>query len=463
MDLFYIEHFYKSVIRKKSFDGEVLAWFMVIVFMISTLPVGLGMIISNSKPFEFITSDKSDQVFVLLIVFWLSDQLTRQVFRLPFPLQKYYLLQPVNLKSIAAQYLLVSFFSALPLGLFLLQVIFFIKTAAFFTGFELIGLLTLFISGHYLALITQFGTKWVRIIPLALLTALTLAAYSSSLLSIENLRNVLLSPLLTIPCLLISILYCWVSVSRLLNKQIVEIKKSNSNVGRSFSLGLKNPIYQLDLALIWRNKRTRTNVLTVLLLFPAFLINYDKVGGTEAYLLICFLFTHLITIQHGAYSFGWEGSFFDFLVANVRTQKLFESRWNFYLLLSTVGFLLVTAIGLYVGVSVVYALMIYIYSIGFSIPLILYRNLFHDTKIDLRENAFFNYSGVLTGPLMVSSIILLMLPLLIYIFSDLIMPGTGPYALGGAGIPGLLFRRQIISFLTRKFEKRKYHLIQAYK
>ncbi|MEM6642675.1 MAG: DUF5687 family protein [Bacteroidota bacterium] len=459
MNRFYLKHHYLSIVRNPSFGGEVFAIILLFLFLLSLSP----LIYSELENYVVNTAElfaATNGAYGLFLSLYISvDLILKQIFRRPTPKIKYYNLLGDFSHSISWQYLITSLFGILPFVFFMPCCVVAYKAATWFDWTDAALLIFWWLINHSLGIWSQFGHKRLNLVFLTLATTFILLQY---FLSSFEIWRVLFHPLVVALVLPIVIYCAYSSVRKVLKQKVINPVQAKDPLFLG-QLNFKNPLYQLEWTLIARNKRTRSNLLMGLLLIPIFLFNPVYRDSPDLLPMVYFIIINLVAIQHSLYSFGWESSYFDFLVTTISPQQFFIAKWNVMLFSCALGGLLCFISSLFLETNLFLLLLIFIYSVGVNIPLVLFRNHYHDAKIDLSENALFNYNGVLTGPILVSSFATILLPLAIYMVGNAVSDGAGGLALGAFGLVGVLARKQIILILSRKFSKRKLHLSQSFK
>lgn len=461
MNFFYIRHHYQSIVRSKSFDGEVFAFFFLSILFGSSFSYGYDQLESYAVTTSEFFSQTETNYYLFLVSYLFLDLTIRLIFRRPLPKLKYYVLWNNASKQIAIQYMFTSLFGIMPfiLAISILSVAF--KANEWLGLTTMVSVLVWWITNHFIGLISQFANRNVkRVIVSILLLILFLQWLIPTLIIAQNIVSIFLA----IPVLLISI---WIAF--ILVKSSIEKREVNEGMGRSGFLeslpvlSFKNPVFQLEWALLVRNKRTRSNLLMGLIsvLILPFLLD----GETDWMLatLIFFITTGFFIIQHGVYSLGWEGSYFDFLITNISPKTFIKTRYLFYIGTCVVGLILATVPTIINGLNWANLLMVFLYNVGVTIPLVLYRSTLNNTKIILTENSFMNYNGMMTGPIFVSSFLVTLLPLILYGIGQPFMGDNAIYLLGLLGLIGLILFQPLTDRIARKYHSRKYHLSQSFK
>lgn len=456
---FYIKHHFLSVVRSKSFGGEGFAFFLLFVLGYKSIwPIVTemeSMRVYVGEVFE--TSNPSEAVMVLFV---LIDLFIRMLLRRPNPQIKHYILITNNTAAISRQYLFTSLFGIIPF-LMLFPVIGALAKAHEWLGSEVVWAMIFWtLTNFYLALGLQHSRhKLIGISIYLLVSVLLMIRFDTIIESVP-----LFHPLIPLASLLVAMWVAYKKVSyRLSERNIIEGQKHSFLSKIAPSLTFKNALYQLEWALLVRNKRTRTNIvmgLVSIAILPFLL----KESSPLILSMLIFLFgTSFFIVQHGIYSLGWEGAFFDFLITNFSAKEFLNARRKFYLWTCLFGFLFCLIPTLWLGNDLRILLSATAYNIGVTIPITLYRSLLNKTKIDLSGNSLTNYNGMLTGPTLVSSMLIVITPFFLYGIGIFIEKSMAIYFPGIIGLIGIVIWPKLLNSISGSWNKRKYELSQSFK
>lgn len=461
MDLFYLRHHYLSIRRSNSFDGEVLA------FILLTILVGSGLPFMYEQLDEYAISvgaffgqfGLGQSLIPICYVF--LDLALRLVFRRPLPKLKYYVLWGNRSSEITFQYLFTSLFGIMPYVLLMSVMVVVIKSNEWMGALTMISIILWWFTNHFIGLIAQFSKPWVKNSLAGFILLLLIAQY---FIPNADITSVMLNPVLPFALLVTTIFVAYRLISNIIeNREIHEVEKSGGLLESLPVVSFKNPVFQLEWALLVRNKRTRSNLLLglVSVMILPFLLKSEDSGAIST--LIFFIVSGFFIIQHGVYSLGWEGSYFDFLLTNISPKNFIKTRYVFYVMTCIVGLLIASIPTIINGLNWIYLFMIFLYNVGVTIPLVLYRSTFNSTKIVLTENSFMNYNGMLTGPIFITSFLVTLLPLILFGISQVVIAEYAIYALGLMGVVGLALFGPITNMIAANYMKKKYHLSQSFK
>lgn len=462
MSFFYLKHHFLSIVRSKSFGGEVIAFVLLFVFTMRLIPMASSSIDSYVEILSNYLELPEANFKIFLLAYFFSDLALKLSFKRPSPKMKYYLLWTNKISHISWQYLITSLFGIIPFFMLASFVPIFSKTIEWLGSDYVLIVTGLWFSTFFLGLFFQYSTSKVRTSFLTIPGAFAVLIIFN-VVPILSFANCIFNPITVFLLLIITITGSFYSVRNYLKKRIVErSSKFQLALGRSW-INFKNPLFQLEWALITRNKRTRSNLMMGVFAVVAVPWYLTESSSEIVVLVISLISTGFFIIQHGVYSLGWEGSYFDFLLTNISLKNFISSRYKFYVWTCLFGFSFGLIPTLVNGLDGTILVSLLFYNIGITIPLVLYRSVFNSSKIELSESSFMNYNGMLTGPIMVTSLLVILVPFALYGLSQRFL---GEYTVHGLGIIGLIgfalnsfFVKRIVAFLSQK----KYHLSQSFK
>jgi hypothetical protein len=224
-------------------------------------------------------------------------------------------------------------------------------------------------------------------------------------------------------------------------------------------------VIQMDLKLIWRNKRPRT-MLTMSVFFVIYpLIFHGEILSQLGFIIfIGVLVIGMMMVNYGQFMLSWESSFFDLLMArNWSIRDYYEAKYFFFMIANVIMLVLTSVYGfLNINFPLIF-FAVALFNIGINSILLMYFSTFNTKRIEPNKGAFFNYEGVNVNQFVMILPILLM-PLLIYWpFAWLGFKWWGIGAIALVGILGILFRPMLLDFVSREFTKRKYKIVTGFR
>ncbi|MFD0990571.1 DUF5687 family protein [Mariniflexile jejuense] len=249
-----------------------------------------------------------------------------------------------------------------------------------------------------------------------------------------------------------------------LKEKVAEIKTSNLDWTKNF--GAIAPFMQLDLKLIWRNKRTKSSVwmLVMGLLYGLFFYPQPVYQGMPWFFAFIGIFsTGIFLINFGQFIPAWDSGYYKLLMSqNIKYEQYLQSK--FTLMALSVAILFVLGIPyVFFGWKILLAhFAAAIYNIGVNTHVILYGGSFNRKKIDLSQKAAFNYQG--TGAVQwLIGIPLLLIPMGIFaLFYFLIGFEISCLILALLGVVGIVFHQKFMKGITAKYLQSKYKMIDAF-
>lgn len=239
-----------------------------------------------------------------------------------------------------------------------------------------------------------------------------------------------------------------------------------SDLSWTHRFGAVAPFLQLDLQLIWRNKRARS-VLSLSVLFAFYgLLFYPNPSFSNSTMLVFVgvFITGIFVMNFGQFIPAWDGGYYSlFMSQDIPLRLYLESK--VILLYISVGILSVISIAYaYFGWNIlVINLACAIYNLGINVPLVLYFGSYSKKKIELDRGQFFNYQGTGAAQWIVSIPVILG-PLLIWgLANSLSDQWTASAILALVGVLGLLFKKLIMNKVEENYRARKYVMLESFK
>ncbi len=278
--------------------------------------------------------------------------------------------------------------------------------------------------------------------------------------------------LIIVPLLILAL--CYVFNFKLLRQKLfldsglkTKIKEVNaSNLEWTKSLGDIAPFLQLDLKLIWRNKRTKSSVwmLVIGLLYGLFFYPQPLYQGMPWFFVFIGVFsTGIFLINFGQFIPAWDSGYYKLLMSqNIKYEQYLKSKFT----LMAVSVVILFVLGIpyvFFGWKILLAhFAAAIYNIGVNTHVILLGGSFNRKKIDLSQKAAFNYQG--TGAVQwLIGIPLLLLPMGIFaVFYFLIGFEIACLILIILGVIGIVFHQKLMKSITQKYLDSKYKMIDAF-
>ena len=476
--------FFRSANFGKSLAIKIVMGFFALYFIVMFLLLGTSLYFILEKTFP------SQDPFIVvnkLIFYWFLGDLMFRFFmqKLPIMSVKPLLTLPIKRSSVV-NYVLgksaLSFFNFLPLFAIIPFSIVLIghdyAIVTVLTWLAAMVLLTL-INNFLNFIIESFSAQTeLSFLPIIILAG---SLFGLNYFGILNISDALSSAMLAITTnpLLLLVLVAILVLLYLFNFKILtkklyldsslktKIKEiTTSDLGWTKRFGESAPFMQLDLKLIWRNKRPRSAVfiLVIGLLYGLFFYpNPIYADMPIMYGFIGVFVTGIFLINFGQFIPAWDSGYYKMLMSqNIKYEQYLKSKYTL-MMLSVIIMFVLSIPYVYFGWKILVAhFAAAIYNIGVNTYVIMLGGSFNRKKIDLNQRAAFNYQG--TGAVQwLIGIPLLIFPLAIFgLFTYFVSFYAGISALIILGITGIIFHQKLMRYVTSKYTASKYDMIQAF-
>lgn len=478
------KQYFRSSYWQKNMALNILLVFFALYMMAIFIFIGIGLypglkkIFPEQDPFVIVNS---------YMFYWFLGDLLLRFFmqKLPVMSVKPLLTLPIKRKTVVNFVLgksAFSFFNILPLFIAVPFAIF-LSVEGYGATAILMWVLTVilitFISNFLNFIIEAYSSELT--VPLLPLLIVAGGFYGLDYFGIISFREIVGNGVLAItknpvfvlvPALILVVLYSF--NFKLLKQKLyldaslkTKIKDVNaSDLAWTKRFGDIAPFMQLDLKLIWRNKRTKSMafLMVIGLLYGLFFypqpIYADK---TFMFAFIGIFSTGFFLINFGQFIPAWDSGYYKLLMSqNIKYEQYLRSK--FILMVMSVVVMFVLGIPyVYFGWKILVAhFAAMIYNIGVNSHVILWGGSFNRKKIDLDKKAAFNYQG--TGAVQwLIGIPLMIVPMALFGLLDwLVSFEVAVAALILAGGLGILFHKKLMKTITQKYLDSKYKMIAAF-
>lgn len=478
------KQFTRSASFGKSVALKIVMVFFALYFIAMFLIVGIAMFPLLKKVFP---ERDPFVVFNGLIFFWILGDLVIRFFfqKLPVMSVKPLLTLPIK-RSKVVNFVLgksaLSFFNFLPLFTIVpFGVMLVINDYAI--SVVLVWLLTMvlitLINNYLNFIIESLAAKTeLSFLPVILFAGSLYTLNHFQLINIAELLSngiqaIANNPLwLVVPFFILIGLY-WYNFKILRNKLFLdsslqtktqEVQASNLEWTKKF--GDIAPFMQLDLKLLWRNKRPKSSVwmLAFGVLYGLFFYPNPIYQDKEFLFAFVGIFvTGIFLINFGQFIPAWDSGYYKMLMSqNIKYQQYLKSKYTL-MTLSVILLFVLSIPYVYFGWKILLAhFAAAVYNIGVNTYVILLGGSFNRKKIDLNQRAAFNFQG--TGAVQwIIGLPLLLLPIGIFsIFNFAFSFEIGILVLILLGVTGIILHQKIMQLITKKYLASKYKMIAAF-
>ena len=481
-----LKSFLRSASVGKSIALKIFLGFIALYFILSFLVLGIALYpllhesFPNQKPIELVNN---------AVIFWLAIELIFRFFMQSLPVMniKPLLILPIKREKVIHYVLLKSVFSIYNLFPLLVILPFGITTiiegndgtASVLVWMFSLYILVLCVNYANFLIKKKFAENIIAFLIFAILGGTFVGLEYFEIFKISSftgtiLNSLLLNPILVLaPLMLLAGLYFWnfkylksnFYLDNTLKTKIKEAKTTDLSWTKRF--GEIAPFLQLDLKLIWRNKRPRTTVfMSFIFLLYGLMIYTNPIQREISFLnvVVGLLMSGIFMVNFGQFIPSWDSSYFGMMLSqNITFRKYLDSKVGL-MSFSVVVLALLTTPYVYFGWNVLATnLACAVYNLGINIPVLMFAGSFNVKRIDLEKSPFMNYQGTGATQWIVGLPLFLIPGLIFFIFSELFNAETAIIAIAVIGFIGLLLRNTLMNFITKGYQTRKYATLNGFK
>ena len=475
----------RSPVFQKSIVVNIVLGLLILYF--SLIFISLGFFADKVLLKLYPGQSAVDSMNSFLLFYFLVDLFMRFMLQdMPVVAVQPYLHLPVSRSKLIHFALLRSIPSMFNLLMLLLFVPFMLRTVipvygAGIAGIWLASLLLLTFFNNFLLIYfkRQLTSNPKRTLIFGLAVAgLMLLDYSGVLslrqISMDAFGSLLQQPwLVVVPAAMLTLAY-WLNFRFLrdnLYPEEISIKKVSSVEGGDIAFlnrfGDTGRLIALELKLIWRHKRPRSIVIISTLMLFYGMIFYTNEKYLEGYGMLIFVgifVTGSPIFNYGQFIPGWQSSHFDALLTRpISTYQFIHAKFWLFVPAVLLAFVL-TLPYVFFGYKVLLInLAACLFNIGVNSFLIFYFAVLNRERLDLSSGSAFNWQGVGASKF-VMMLPMIISPLLIFMpFRFLDIPEWGVFTIGLVGLMGIVFHKQLLAQVCRRFTANKYKLASGFR
>jgi len=276
-----------------------------------------------------------------------------------------------------------------------------------------------------------------------------------------------------VPVVLAGVIY-YINFKFLSNKIYLDASlKAKSAVANTSDLawtkkfGELGTFLQLDLKMIWRNKRTKSQVFISLIFVFYGLIFYTQDIYAEMMPMKAFLgvfMTGIFLSNFGQFIPAWDSSYYSMMMSqNIPLRKYLESKATLISVSVVVMFLLTIPYVYFGWEALAINFACALYNLGVNIPVILFFGSFNKKRIELDQSPFGNMQGTSATQFLIMLPVLIAPIVLFSIFYYAISFEAAVIILSALGIIGFAMKNYLLNLVTEQYRKKKYGMIAGFK
>ena len=473
--------FFRSATFGKSLGIKILMGFFGVMMLFYLAAAGGGMYFILKKIFP----DQSPMWTISqYFIYWILIELFLRYFMQKLPVMdiKPFLTTPVK-KSAIAHYILgrsgVSIYN-------LLSLFFFVPFAIvlLFHGYPVLNVLLWVVAIFAIVLCVNYINLLINKNDKALITigGLIVLGYALDYFQVFDVKvffapifhALYAYPLATLAPVGFAALIYYVNYKYLRTKIYLDatlkpktVKANTSDMAWAKKFGEMGPFLQLDLKMIWRNKRTKSQVFISLLFVFYGLIFYTQDIYSDMMPMKVFLgvfMTGIFLSNFGQFIPAWDSSYYSMMMSqNIPLRKYLESKATL-ISVSVVVMFLLTIPYIYFGweaLAINFACALY--NLGVNIPVILFFGSFNKKRIELDQSPFGNMQGTSATQFLIMLPVLIAPIVLFSIFYYAISFEAAIIVLSVLGVIGFAMKNYLLNLVTEQYRKKKYGMIAGFK
>ncbi|MRI01054.1 hypothetical protein GH721_10985 [Kriegella sp. EG-1] len=246
-----------------------------------------------------------------------------------------------------------------------------------------------------------------------------------------------------------------------------KIKEAETaDLGWTERFGSIAPFLQLDLKLIWRNKRTKTQVFMsfIVLLYGLFFYTQDSYGSTSAMFAFAGIFiTGIFMVNFGQFIPAWDSAYYNMLMAqNIPMRKYLASKAGLIYVSIVVMFLLSIPYIYFGWEIVVINFTCALYNLGINVPVVLFFGSKNKKRIDLHKSALGNMQGASATQFLIIIPLMVVPCILYFVLKYFISFEVAIAILGLLGLVGIILRNTVLDKIATIYSAKKYEMIAGF-
>lgn len=238
------------------------------------------------------------------------------------------------------------------------------------------------------------------------------------------------------------------------------------DLGHLHKLGLIGSWMNLELKLIFRNKRSREVFWLHIMFSVAVLIVWHQKmdSGFGFYFMLGLFSSGCFTGNYGQYLYGWQAHHFDFTLTQPTSIRYFiESKYWLLTTITVLWFLISLPFSYFGWHFLLITFVCAVFNIGVNTFIVMNMAMWRAQKIDLTHRGSLNYEGSGAAQWLMGIPLFAIPALLFFPLSLLGYTLTGLVVVGGVGVAGIVFRNVLIDLTTRRLLNMRYTLAVNFK
>jgi hypothetical protein len=253
-------------------------------------------------------------------------------------------------------------------------------------------------------------------------------------------------------------------IEDIVTRQVSEA--STIHLGFLDRFGQAGKLMNLELKLIWRNKRSRVTVYMSIffLLYPLMFLGSGTLELDVFRFFIALFVTGVFALSYGQLMLSWNSTHFDLLATrNIRIVDIFRAKY-YIMVASCVILYLASLFYAFMDIAwIKYFSLMFLFNLGVSVFFYMFIAAYNSKRIDPGKGAMMNYEGLNVAHFIIIIPLMAFPALIKWPFAAAGHGGIGDIVIGLIGLAGIVFHNQLINMATDLFMSRRYKIMAAFR
>jgi len=249
------------------------------------------------------------------------------------------------------------------------------------------------------------------------------------------------------------------------NKNLAKNQVYSTQLSFMDRFGKIGELMRLHVVTFMRNKRMKSTVyLLPIFLLYGLLFYSNPAYGSGMLIFIGIFITGIFMLILGQWAIALNSTCFDAIMSKMVTSREYILSYYYLMVFFCVAsFILTTPYFLYGTEIVIVQTVAFLYNIGVSIFILLYFNMYNNSRLELNVGGAFNFQGVSMKNFLVLIPILALPMIIMTIATALGNQNVGFLIIGLLGLLGVIFTKPLLSLCEKQFLRKKYYLCEGFR
>ena len=253
-------------------------------------------------------------------------------------------------------------------------------------------------------------------------------------------------------------------VEDIITRQVSEA--SSIHLGFLDRFGDAGKLINLELKLIWRNKRSRMTlyISIFMLLYPLIFLGSNTMDFVFFQYFIGIFVTGIFAMSYGQLMLSWNSTHFDLLATRkIKIADIFRAKYYIMVASCVIMYLASLLYGFLDLIWLKVFTMMAIFNLGVSVFFYMFIAAYNSKRIDPGKGAMMNYEGINAAHFIIIIPIMILPALIRWPFSAMGHPGIGDLVIVLIGSLGIIFHNFLINKAQDLFLSNRYKIMAAFR